>query len=121
MKLGPAIRECPPGCYGMHTLFIMQFNISQTEPFFNMNQGTPESTGKCTSIQHVIACVPDCVCAGGFSFMQMTLNEDESSSTNIQDFFSQFGKTDTSSHSETAGIDSYSQCAYLCTYVDIIW
>lgn len=36
--------------------------------------------------------------------MQMTLNEDESSSTNIQDFFSQFGKTDTSSHSETAGI-----------------
>ena len=48
--------------------------------------------------------------------MQMTLNEDESSSTNIQDFFSQFGKTDTSSHSETAGIAIQSMCllVYIC-------
>lgn len=104
----------------MHTLFIMQFNISQTEPFFNMNQGTPESTGRYIYTQCVIACVNQ-LCAGGFSFMQMTLNEDESSSTSIQDFFSQFGKTtDTSSHSETAGtatvnVSMHNSYVYMCT------
>ena len=55
------------------------------------------------------ACV-NCKCiyiiihiGGGYSFMQADMNED-SSTTNIQDFFSQFGKTDTSSNTEGAGI-----------------
>ena len=44
-----------------------------------------------------------CVCTGGgYSFMQTALSED-SSTTIIQDFFSQFGKTDTSSNTDGAG------------------
>ena len=44
-----------------------------------------------------------CVCTGGgYSFMQTATNED-SSTTNIQDFFSQFGKTDASSNTGGAG------------------
>ena len=39
---------------------------------------------------------------GGYSFMQTAMNED-SSTTNIQDFFSQFGKTDASSTTDGAG------------------
>ena len=67
-------------------------------------------------------CVCVCVCVGGgFNFRQMALNEEDSSSaTNIQDFFSQFGKTDTS-NTKGAGIIMCHHLIYNFTLTVLTW
>lgn len=53
-------------------------------------------SGKCHT--YYILYVHGCVCVGDtYNFMDMSMNEEDSSSTtNLQDFFSQFGKNTSS-------------------------